>query len=153
MKNYSHSKPKPLPEPSIQRGRLKGTQKTTRRLTGIQTPYTLFKWAYDHGYYTGGGLGHSCLQKLADLYGVDGTWIENDETRITEALQSGLPVIAHMGPGIFTDEGHYIVLRGITEDGYVLVNDPGSRNRNRYAYKLSTVVAQARTSNAFMVCK
>jgi hypothetical protein len=123
-------------------------------LTGdtSQTPYTLFKWAYDNGHYTGGGLGHSCLTKLADLYDVQGTWIANDEATITEALRAGHPVIAHMGPGIFTDGGHYIVLRGITEDGYVLVNDPGNRNRNKYAYLLSTVVKQARTSSSFMVC-
>jgi hypothetical protein len=118
-----------------------------------QTPYTLFKWAYDHGYYDGDGLGHSCLTKLASLYGVKGTWIENDASLITEALQEGHPVIAHMGPGIFTTEGHYIVLRGITDDGYVLVNDPGSKNKNRYAYKLSTVVAQAKTNSSFMVCE
>jgi hypothetical protein len=124
-------------------------------LTGntSQTPYTLFKWAYDHGYYSGGGLGHSCLMKLTGLYGVEGTWIENDEERITEALRAGHPVIAHMGPGIFTDSGHYIVLRGITEDGYVLVNDPGSKRRNKYGYKLSMVVSQARTSNSFMMCE
>jgi hypothetical protein len=97
-------------------------------------------------------LGHSCLTKLADLYGVKGTWIKNDEEQIAEALRAGHPVIAHMGPGIFTDGGHYIVLRGITEDGYVLVNDPGIKNRNKYAYILSTVVAQARTENAFMMC-
>jgi hypothetical protein len=118
-----------------------------------QTPYTLFKWAYDHGYYGGDGLGHSCLTKLASLYGVKGTWIENDATLITEALQEGHPVIAHMGPGIFTTEGHYIVFRGTTADGYVLINDPGGKNKNRYAYKLSTVVAQAKTSEAFMVCE
>jgi hypothetical protein len=118
-----------------------------------QTPYTLFKWACEHGYYSGDGLGHSCLTKLAGLYGVKGTWIENDEVKIAEALRAGLPVIAQMGPGIFTDGGHYIVLRGITEDGYVLVNDPGSRNKNKYAYKLNTVVSQAKTANAFLLLR
>ena len=118
-----------------------------------QTPYTLFVWAYDHGYYSGDGLGHACLTKLASLYGVKGTWIANDEEQITEALHAGHPVIAHMGPGIFTSGGHYIVLRGITADGYVLVNDPGSRSRNKFAYPLSTVVKQARTSDSFMVCE
>jgi hypothetical protein len=33
---------------------------------------------------------------------------------------------------------------GITDDGYVLVNGPGCKNRNRYAYKLSIVIAQAK---------
>ena len=118
-----------------------------------QTPYTLFKWAYEHGYYTGGGLSHGCLTKLASLYGVEGTWIENDAEKIKAALRTGHPVIAHMGPGIFTDGGHYIVLRGITDDGYVLVNDPGNRNRNRYAYKLSSVITQTKTSSSFCVCR
>lgn len=124
-------------------------------LTGntSQTPYTLFKWAYNNGYYTGDGLGHSCLTKLASLYGVKGVWIENDAAQITAALKAGHPVVAHMGPGIFTSGGHYIVLRGITDDGYVLVNDPGSRNKNKYAYKLSAVVAQTKTSKSFMVCE
>lgn len=117
-----------------------------------QTPYTLFKWAYEHHYYSGNGLSHTCLTKLAELYGIRGTWIANDMNQITEALRAGHPVVAHMGPGIFTSGGHYIVLRGITEDGYVLVNDPGSRSKNRYAYPLSTVVGQARTSDSFMVC-
>lgn len=105
-----------------------------------QTPYTLFKWAYEHGYYTGDGLGHSCLTKLARLYGVQETWIENDADQIAAALRARHPVIAHMGPGIFTKSGHYIVQRGITDDGYVLVNNPGSRRRNKYAYPLSMVV-------------
>ncbi len=124
-------------------------------LTGntSQNPYTLFKWAYDNGYYDGNGLSHTCLTKLAQLYGVEGTWIANDEEQIAEALRAGYPVIAHMGPGIFTTGGHYIVLRGITEDGHVLVNDPGNRNRNKYAYPMSTVVRQARTSKSFMICE
>ena len=118
-----------------------------------QTPYTLFKWAYEHGYYSGGGLSHGCLTNLASLYGVEGTWIENDAEKITAALKAGHPVVAHMGPGIFTDGGHYIVLRGITDDGYVLVNDPGNRNRNRYAYRLSTVIAQSKSNYSFMECE
>lgn len=118
-----------------------------------QTPYTLFKWAYDNGQYWGSGLGHSCLSKLVSLYGINGTWIENDASKITAALQAGHPIIAEMGPGIFTTGGHYIILRGITDDGYVLVNDPGNRNRNKYAYKLSTVVQQAGATDAFMVCE
>lgn len=124
-------------------------------LTGdtSQTPYTLFKWAYDHDLYSGDGLSHGCLTRLCSFYGVKGTWIANDATMITEALRAGHPVVAHMGPGIFTNEGHYIVLRGITEDGYVLVNDPGSKRRSRYAYKLSVVVEQARREEAFMVCE
>jgi hypothetical protein len=34
----------------------------------------------------------------------------------------------------------------------VLVNDPGNRRKNKYAYKLSIVVAQAKTDSSFMIC-
>jgi hypothetical protein len=111
--------------------------------------YILFYWDVTMVIVPVDGLGHA---KLASLYGVQGTWIDNDADQITATLRAGHPVITQMGPGIFTDGGHYIVLRGITEDGYVLVNDPGSRRKNRYAYLLIAVVKQARTSNSFMVC-
>ncbi len=40
-----------------------------------------------------------------------------------EALESGKLVIAIMSAGHFTTTGHFIVLRGITEEGNVLVAD------------------------------
>lgn len=124
-------------------------------LTGntAQTPYTLFKWAYDHGYYSGDGLGHDAVSRLCSNYGVRCTWVANTEKNILSALQSGYPVIAHMGSGIFTKGGHYIVLRGVTADGKILVNDPNSSKRTQMAFPLSTIINQARRSNSFGVCK
>lgn len=40
-------------------------------------------------------------------------------------------------PSEFTAKGHFIVLSGLTEDGYVLVNDPNAAH-GAYSYK-STV--------------
>lgn len=124
-------------------------------LTGntTQTPYTLFKWAYDHGYYSGDGLGHDAVSRLCSNYGVRCSWVANTEKNILSALQSGYPVIAHMGPGIFTKNGHYIVLRGVTADGKILVNDPNSSKRTQMAFPLSTIIEQARRANSFGVCK
>ena len=43
-----------------------------------------------------------------------------------EALEEGQVVISLQNPGCFTSvpNGHFIVFRGITEDGRILVNDP-----------------------------
>jgi hypothetical protein len=125
-----------------------------RYLTGdsSQTPYTLFKWAYKEGYYSGDGLGHGAVSAMGKLYGVTGSWVGKDGKKIVAALSSGHPVIAHMGPGIFTKGGHYIVLRGVTEDGKILVNDPNSKPRSGKAYPLSTILKQAKTSPPFMIC-
>ena len=117
-----------------------------------QNPYTLFRAAVDDGRYHGNGLSHGTLQWLAGQYGVYGKWIEGSESAIVNALNAGYPVIAHMGEGAFTEKGHYIVLRGLTEDGKVLVNDPASRERSHMAFPISSILDQARASDGFMVC-
>ena len=116
------------------------------------TPYTLFKWAYDHGKYNGNGLDHSAVSAMGKLYGVTGSWVGKDGKKIVKALTSGHPVIAHMGPGVFTKGGHYIVLRGVTKEGKILVNDPASSSRTGKAYPLSTILKEGKTSTPFMIC-
>lgn len=125
-----------------------------RYLTGdaSQTPYTLFRWAYKNDYYSGDGLSHGAVSAMGRLYGVTGSWVGKDGERIVKALSSGHPVIAHMGKGIFTKQGHYIVLRGVTDSGKILVNDPNSKDRSRKAYPLSTILKQGKTSTPFMIC-
>ena len=117
-----------------------------------QNPYTLFCAAVDDGRYHGNGLSHRTLQWLAEQYGVYGKWIEGSESAIINALNAGIPVIAHMGEGAFTEKGHYIVLRGLTEDGKVLVGDPASHERSHMAFPISSILDQARVSDGFMVC-
>ena len=92
------------------------------------------------------------MSAMGRLYGVSGTWIGKDGEAIITALKSGHPIIAHMGKGIFTRNGHYIVLRGVTDDGKILVNDPNSESRSEKAYPLSTILNQSKTSEPFMVC-
>lgn len=117
-----------------------------------QNPYRLFCQAVDEGRYHGNGLSHATLSHFAREYGVHSHWISNDAEAILEALQAGKPVVAHMGKGIFTSRGHYIVLRGVTEDGLILVNDPASRSNCSKAFPIETLLREARTSTSFMVC-
>lgn len=117
-----------------------------------QNPYTLFCDSVDAGRYHGSGWSHGTLSLFAENYGVHSRWIANDADAILSALREGKPVIAHMGPGIFTSRGHYLVLRGVTEDGLVLMNDPNSRDNCAKAFPIDTLLKQAKTSEAFMVC-
>ena len=115
-----------------------------------QNPYLLFCAAVDAGRYHGNGLSHDTLIWLAEQYGATGHWT-GSESAVLDALESGKPVIAHMGEGAFTEKGHYIVLRGRTEDGKILVNDPASPERSRMAFPMETLRAQTRTSDAFLI--
>ena len=115
-----------------------------------QNPYLLFCAAVDAGRYHGNGLSHDTLIWLAEQYGATGRWT-GSESAVLDALESGRPVSAHMGEGAFTEKGHYIVLRGRTEDGKILVNDPASPERSRMAFPMETLRAQTRTSDAFLI--
>lgn len=55
---------------------------------------------------------------------------KNDWNEVkTQFLKKGKPVIANVGPGHFTDDGHYIVLAGIDQNGEILINDPDGIKR------------------------
>lgn len=117
-----------------------------------QNPSVLFCDSVQRGLYQGAGWSHETLSYYASAYGVKSSWISNSRSALVKALSEGKPVIAHMGPGIFTSRGHYVVLRGLTSDGKVLINDPVSLSKCGQAFPIQTLLTQARGSHAFMVC-
>jgi hypothetical protein len=117
-----------------------------------QTPYTLFRWAVERGLYKGYGLAHDALTAMAALYGVKSRWIEPDEAAILEALGAGHPVIAHMGKGHFTNNGHYIVLRGVAPNGEIYVIDPAVLENSFLTFPLEQIIRESRTDDPFMIC-
>ena len=58
-----------------------------------------------------------------------------------------------MGPGDFTNQGHFIVLSGLTEDGKVLINDPNSKINSRKKWDLNTIINQMNAAWSFWVEK
>ncbi len=117
-----------------------------------QTPHTLFADAYANGDYTGYGLSHEAIDRLASAHGIEGAWVESSEIVIVHALKDGYPIIAHMGPGTFTNDGHYILLRGVTEDGRILVNDPNSKRRSARAYPFHLIDRETKGDTPFRIC-
>jgi hypothetical protein len=115
-----------------------------------ETPHTLFQWAYDNGLYFGDGLGHEAMSQLAARCGLRGQWLENRAEPVLEALSAGRPVVAHMGRGTFTQNGHYILLYGIDPDGLIRVNDPYSAQRSETAYPVEEILKEVKTVDAFM---
>lgn len=115
-----------------------------------QTPQTLFELACKIGEYQGGGLTHGSLSRLAQRYALDSVWID-DVDALRDALSRGRPVIAHMGKGNFTESGHYILLRGLTPLGKVVLNDPNSPENTWTTFDLATIVEQSKSNSPFML--
>lgn len=69
--------------------------------------------------------------------------VQCEPQRIVDALASGKLVIAIMGKGHFIQSGHFIVLRGVTSEGKILVADPISKNQSDQEWDISTIMNEA----------
>ena len=96
----------------------------------------------------GNGSYHSLIpDALANYYGLTvqraGT---SSAQQLVDTLSSGKLVVVIMGPGTFTTSGHFIVLRGVTADGKVLVADPYSYSFSQRKWNLSLIMREAKRS-------
>jgi hypothetical protein len=109
-------------------------------------PAAMANWAYHNGYKCeGNGSYHSLIPEGAAHFGlaVEGAGAE-DGQKLADALASGKLVVAIMSQGHFTKGGHFIVLRGVTSAGKILVADPASRSRSEQEWDLSIILSEAR---------
>lgn len=60
--------------------------------------------------------------------------------QVYNELKKGNPVIASMGPGHFTQGGHFIVLVGLTEDGKIKVNDPNKQECSDTPWDFESII-------------
>lgn len=95
-------------------------------------PVLMSQWAVDHHHWARrSGSYHSIVEGAAAAFGLHvQAPRERTPDALIDALLSGNLLVALMGPGHFTQRGHFIVLRGITLDGGVLVADPNSLERS-----------------------
>lgn len=94
-------------------------------LTGTTiTPVDAVSWCGDSYYMPGVGTYWSYFAAAAAHFGCGSVTQTNDANTVLKALSEGRPVISSQSAGLFTSAGHFIVLRGVTANGKVLVNDP-----------------------------
>lgn len=100
-------------------------------------------WAKKHGSY------RSIVQGVAEDFGLSCASIsleEDTEEDISLYLSTGQLIVALMGPGHFTNSGHFILLRGITLDGSILVADPASPERSLITWDLELILDELSAS-------
>ena len=108
------------------------------------TPYDVAQWSVENGYRCeGNGSYHSLIPNGGAHYGLTVTGVGNDSKRLVDALKNGKLVIAIMSKGHFTCSDHFIVLRGVTEGGRILVEDPASVKRSNQEWELGIILNEA----------
>lgn len=98
-------------------------------LTDTKTnPAVMAQWAAANGHWASrAGSYHSIILAAARSFGITAEPFTNwDAEGVLRALRSGKMLVALVGPGHFTTGGHFLLLRGATADGKVLVADPNS---------------------------
>jgi hypothetical protein len=109
------------------------------------TPDIVAKWSVKNGYrIEGNGSAWSLMTDGGAHWGLKAEPISRkDPESIVEALSNGYPVMACMDKGHFTNGGHFIVLRGITENGKVLVYDSISVSRSAQPWELELILRES----------
>ncbi|MGV3025106.1 C39 family peptidase [Clostridium thermobutyricum] len=100
-------------------------------------------------YVNGEGSKWTMMTDIPEHFGVEGKEIPLIKSKIIDELKEGNPIIAAMGPGVFTKTGHFIVLTGLTEDGQVIVNDPDSKVNSEKTWNLNLVMKETKDLWAF----
>ena len=96
------------------------------------TPVDAVSWCGNSYYKPGVGTYWSYFAAAASHFGCGSVTQTNDPNNVLKALSEGHPVISSQSAGLFTRGGHFIVLRGVTASGKVLVNDPNDSASKNY---------------------
>lgn len=84
------------------------------------------------------------MSKGGKHWGITCSGGDVSEEFVAKELKAGHPIICSMGPGDFTDQGHFIVLTKY-KNGKVKVNDPFSRKNSDKTWKYSKIKDQIKS--------
>jgi hypothetical protein len=113
-------------------------------------PLEMAQWAVSRGHWAKrSGSRLSIVMDAAAEFGLSAApFSERTPEALLEALLSGELLVALMGPGHFTKSGHFIVLRGVTLSGSVLVADPNSSERSLMEWEPELILEELSSSTS-----
>lgn len=120
-------------------------------LTGDEeaTPDVMAEYSLENGHYVKGeGTAWSLMTEGARDFGLLASEVSLDEEAMQGCLDNGNLIICAMRKGDFTTSGHFIVIYGYNEEGF-LVNDPNSISRSEMHWDFATLKGQIKNMWAY----
>jgi len=115
-----------------------------------KNPAVIADFCMENDYYTeDSGTSWALMSDGAENLGLEVEALSIGQETIQSKLESGCLVICSMKPGDFTDIGHFIVLRGVTKQGKLLINDPNSIARSQKKWGFGVVLKQIKAAWAY----
>ncbi len=114
-------------------------------LTGhTVTPTYMADWSYNNGYYfQGRGTAYGLFPAASSAYGIKCSTISvYDKNAVVSALKSGKLLLTVVGYGDFTRGRHFLLFRGITADGKLLLADSGKYENCLTEWDYNKVIGQ-----------
>ena len=113
-------------------------------------PYKTARMAENGGYYvSGSGSSWDLMTQGAAELGLTYEEVIFDEEHIKATLEAGTPIICVVGPGDFTDNGHFLVLTGVDGKGNIILNDPNSKLRSKETWDINQLMNQIKNLWAY----
>ena len=91
----------------------------------------------------GSGSSWTLISEGCRHYGVKAKAVALDESRMKAELDEGHPIVVNVGPGDFTDTGHFMVITGYDDEGFS-INDPNSIEKSGKRWLFRNISSQIR---------
>lgn len=110
-------------------------------LTGEEdTPADMADYAMREGYCAApSGSYRSLFTTGAEGLGLTCQYAGEDLTEALPYLSEGCLIVSLMREGLFCDGGHFVVIRGVTDDGSILVADCWNADNNSINFDYNTI--------------
>ncbi len=108
------------------------------------SPIAVAKYSKEAGYSVdGSGSSWTLISEGCRHYGVKAKTVSLDESRMKAELDAGHPIVVNVGPGDFTDTGHFMVITGYDDEGFS-INDPNSIEKSGKRWLFKNISSQIR---------
>lgn len=108
------------------------------------SPIAVAKYSKEAGYSVdGSGSSWTLISEGCKHYGVKAKAVALDESRMKAELDEGHPIVVNVGPGDFTDTGHFMVITGYDDEGFS-INDPNSIEKSGKRWLFRNISSQVR---------
>lgn len=113
------------------------------------TPVELADWAFANGEYAPqGGSYHSLIPNALSAYGLEVNSVKNhSHEHAAELLNTGHILVALMGKGSLTENGHFILITKLLDNGNVHIADPNSYANSTKEWSLNQLLSELKGSH------
>lgn len=117
---------------------------------GGMTPVDLADWAAENGYYAlHSGSYHSLIPESLTAFGFTVESVtDRSREHVSQLLEDGYVLTALMGKGTLTNNGHFILITKLLEDGNVRIADPNSYENSRKEWELDLLLSELKKGAA-----